>query len=227
MQKDAARPGVIRRGIDSGGAATEGSGQSYVFSQQASAWEKDAARPRMNNVRGRTARREAASLLATADRRMSKMRPGCVSAMPQSMRNRSKRQTHSDRLVEDGAQGPLRSRRPTGEAINSNRQTGVQRRKRSTSNHRTGVQRAKGLSLQPPDWTEDEGLGQLVVSARAACEGPASTPLRQHSLVGDRGRANHPPVMPVQQGSRTQVSMVGNLGESQTAQSLSPGPAPR
>ena len=28
-------------------------------------------------------------------------------------------------------------------------------------NHRTGVQRAKGLSLQPPDWTEDEGLGQL------------------------------------------------------------------
>ena len=65
-----------------------------------------------------------------------------------------------------------------------------------------------------------------VVSARAACEGPASTPLRQHSLVGDRGRANHPPVMPVQQGPRTQVSMVGNLGESQTAQSLSPGPAP-
>ena len=28
-------------------------------------------------------------------------------------------------------------------------------------NHRTGVQRAKGLSLQPPDWTEDEGLSQL------------------------------------------------------------------
>ena len=60
-----------------------------------------------------------------------------------------------------------------------------------------------------------------VVSARAACEGPASTPLQQHSLVGDRGRANHPPVMPVQQGSRTQVSMVGNLGKSLTAHSLS------
>ena len=54
-----------------------------------------------------------------------------------------------------------------------------------------------------------------------------SSPLRQHSLVGNRGRANHPPVMPVRQGSRTQVSMVGNLGESQTAHSLSPGPAPR
>ena len=36
-----------------------------------------------------------------------------------------------------------------------------------------------------------------------------------------RGRANHPPVVPVQQGSRTQVSMVGNLGESQTVLSLS------
>ena len=42
---------------------------------------------------------------------------------------------------------------------------------------------------------------------------PRSSPLRQHSLVGDRGRANHPPVMPVRQGSRTQVSMVGNLGQ--------------
>ena len=64
---------------------------------------------------------------------MSKLRPGCVSAMPQSMRNRSKRQTHSDRPSEDGAQGALRSRCPTARAINSNRQTGVQRRKRSTS----------------------------------------------------------------------------------------------
>ena len=43
-----------------------------------------------------------------------------------------------------------------------------------------------------------------VGSIRAACEGPTSTPLQQHSLVGDRGRANHPPVVPVQQGSRTQ-----------------------
>ena len=50
---------------------------------------------------------------------------------------------------------------PASEAINLNRRTGVQRRKRSTSNHRTGVQREKGLSLQPPDWTEDEGLSQL------------------------------------------------------------------
>ena len=90
--------------------------------------------PRAQNVSGRAARREAASLLATADRRMSKLRPGCVSAMPQSMRNRSKRQTHSDQPSEDEAQGACSV---------------------------PGVQRAKGLSLQPPDWAEDEGLGQL------------------------------------------------------------------
>ena len=110
---------------------------------------------------GKAARREAASLLESADRRMSKLRPGCVSAMPQSMRSQSKRQTHFDRPSEDGVQGALCPSCPTDEAINSNRQTGVQRRKRSTPNHRTGVQRAKGLSLQPPDWTEDEGLSQL------------------------------------------------------------------
>ena len=118
---------------------------------------------------GEAARREAASLLATADRRMSKPRPGCVSAMPQSMRNRSKRQTHSDRPSEDEAQGarsvPGGQRR---ERSTPNRQTGVQRRKRSTPNRRTGVQRAKGLSLQPPDWTEDEG--------------PASTPSVRSAL---------------------------------------------
>ncbi len=33
---------------------------------------------------GEAARREAASLLSTADRRMSKLRPGCVSAMPRA-----------------------------------------------------------------------------------------------------------------------------------------------
>ena len=94
----------------------------------------------------------------------------------------------------------------------------------------------EAINFQPPDGcpagegliTPTAGLDRgrrtsvnSVVSARAACEGPTSTPLRQHSLVGDRGRANHPPVGPVQQGSRTQVSMVGNLGKSLTAHSLS------
>ena len=111
---------------------------------------------------GKAARREAASLLATADRRMSKLRPSCQSAMPQSMRSLSKRQTRFDRLVEDGAQGALRPSCPTDEAINPNRQTGVQRKKRSTPiAERVSSGRRTNVKLQPPDWTEDEGLSQL------------------------------------------------------------------
>ena len=72
---------------------------------------------------GKAARREAASLLESADRRMSKLRPGCVSAMPQGMRSRSKRQTHFDRPGEDEAQG-------------ARSVPGVQRRERSTLNAR-------------------------------------------------------------------------------------------
>ena len=67
---------------------------------------------------------------------MSKLRPGCVSAMPRSMRSQSKRQTHFDRLVEDGVQGALCPSCPTARAIDSQRQTGVQRKERSTPNAR-------------------------------------------------------------------------------------------
>ena len=51
VKEDAAWPRVIRRGIDSGGAATEGSGRPTVQTQ-VSACEKDAARPRAQNVTG-------------------------------------------------------------------------------------------------------------------------------------------------------------------------------
>ena len=50
---------------------------------------------------------------------------------------------------------------PTEGAINPDRQAGVQRKKRSTPTRRTGVQREKGLSLRPPDWTEDGELRQI------------------------------------------------------------------
>ena len=172
---------------------------------------------------GKAARREAASLLSTADRRMSKLRPSCQSAMPQSMRSLSKRQTRFDRLVEDGAQGALRPSCPTDEAINPNRQAGVQRKKRSTPiAERVSSGRRTNVKLQPPDWTEDEGLSQLR-RFDPCCLRRTNVKLRfsSNSLVGDRGRANHPPDRPVQQGSRTQVSMVGNLGESLTMHSLS------
>ena len=69
-----------------------GSGPAYDVTADRR-MEKDAARPKVNNVSGRAARREAASLLASADRRMAKLRPGCVSAMPQSMRSQPGRQT--------------------------------------------------------------------------------------------------------------------------------------
>ena len=42
---------------------------------QTGAWKEDAAWRRASNVSGRTARREAASLLGTADRRVVKLRP--------------------------------------------------------------------------------------------------------------------------------------------------------
>ena len=92
---------------------------------------------------------------AVADRRMLNLRPSCASYAA-GMKNPSKRSTrlqqagalrpkgpwpkhltYLDHGVENEAQKALRPRCPAGEAINSNRQTGVQRK--------------KGLSLQPPD----------------------------------------------------------------------------
>ena len=119
---------------------------------------EDAARPRAQKVRGEAARREAASLLETADQRMSKLRPWLRVSRAAGMKSQSKRKTHSDQLAEDGAHPVLRPQCPADEAINPNRQTGARRMKRSTplagqvfSGRRTNVK------LQPPDWTEDEG----------------------------------------------------------------------
>ena len=109
------------------------------------------------------------------------------------------------------------------EAINPNRQTDVQRKKRSTPiAGRVSSGRRTNVKLQPPDLDR----GRRATSnppVRSALPAKDQRQLRFSSstLVGDRGRANHPPVVPVQQGSRTQVSMVGNLGKSLTVQSLS------
>ena len=54
-------------------------------------------------------------------------------------------------------------------------------------------------------WTEDEGPASTPSSLPAlVAKDQRQTPHCQHSLVGDRGREYHPPVGPVQQGSRTQ-----------------------
>ena len=140
------------------------------------------------------------------------------------MRSRSERQTclqQADALRPTcGGRSTRRapSLSPADEAINPNRQTGSQRKERSTPSARPvssgrsdPLQSLNGCPTGEGLITPTAGLGprtesyvKSAGSIRAACEGPTSTPLRQHSLVGDRGRANHPPVMPVQQGSRTQ-----------------------
>ena len=126
------------------------------------------------------ARREAASLLRAADGRVSKVRDGCVSAMPAGMRSRrsdrrtptdwwvrtrrkvravpcfqrARRSTPTAEPMSHGRSDQLQATRPcpAGEGISSNRQTSVQRRKRSTPNRRTGVLRMKDQrQLQPPD----------------------------------------------------------------------------
>ena len=123
MREDAARPSVIRRGIDSGGLLRvrlsydfiagqrmekdaacpgcvaselgEAAGRSDQPTSQAQtgACEKDAARPRVNNVSGKAARREAARLLGTADlahvEDAAQLRVSCSAGV----RSRAKRQT--------------------------------------------------------------------------------------------------------------------------------------
>ena len=88
---------------------------------------------------------------------MSKLRSGCVTAMPQAYRT-GRGATHSDRLVEDEAQNALRPLGPAEGAINPNRQTGARRMKRSTPlAGRVFSGRRTNVNSNPPDWTEDEG----------------------------------------------------------------------
>ena len=98
---------------------------------------------------------------------------------------------------------------PAGEAINSNAPDGCPAGEGPTSNSNRRT------------WTEDEGpLSNSVVSARAACEGPTSNSAAAAFPLGRHYG------QPVQQGSRTQVSTVGNLGESQTVHPLLPDSIP-
>ena len=153
-EEDAARPRVGR--IRSGEAAARGA-PSYELATGRRGGKEDAVRPRgiWRPCWGelRDVKRPACN--AVADRRMLNLRPSCVSYAA-GMKSPSKRMTclqqagalqpkgpwpkhltNLDHGVENEAQRALRPRCPAGEAINSNRQTGVQRK--------------KGLSLQPPD----------------------------------------------------------------------------
>ena len=129
-EEDAAWPRVIRWGNRLRGAAMREAAGLRLHQRPAHGRKTQLAQGAERH--GEAARHEAASLLGTADRRMSKVRPSCQSAMPQGMRSRSKRQTHFDRLMEDETQCALRPWRPTDEAINPKRRTIAQRKERST-----------------------------------------------------------------------------------------------
>ena len=144
---------------------------------------------------------------SVADRRVSKLRDG----WGQPCRRHVEPVGAKDALrptVEDETQGALRPRCPAEEAINSNRKTSAQREKDQRQTSTAGLGRGRRTNVNSVD------------SARAACEGPTS-----NSAVAafPRGRLYG---LPVQQGSRTQVSMVGNRGKSLTTHPLLPRPQP-
>ena len=214
-EEDAARPGSFRwestagSCYEVGGRKTQlGQGLHWVTSGLGKLRGREAASLRRDR---KPARVEATAQLSEAE--------------PQAHRTgRSagpvcNRQAHSDQGVEDEAQGALRlgvqrKKRSTPTAER------VQREKRSTPT--TGrcptgeglitptagrVQREKGLSLQPAGRGRERRAYHSVHRPALPAKG-LITPHWQHSLVGDST------VMPVQEGSRTQVSRAGNSGKA-------------
>ena len=156
VKKDAARPRV-----DTVRGETATRGAAVLRLHRRPAHEGRHSLPKVCNVQvGRKAvRREAASL------RLSR-RPAHVEGAAwlrvshtAGMRSRSKRQTHSDRLVEDEAQRAVRPSCPAEEAIHSDHQTSVQRVKRSTST-------ARPVSS---DRSDQLRFARRVSSGRRAC----------------------------------------------------------
>ena len=128
----------------------------------------------------------------------------------------------------------LRPRRPMSGAINPNHRTGAQRPEGSapaTERCPTG----QGLKHSNPlDWTGDGGLHQLRLIRSALL---AESYVKSAAAAFPRGRpfqrANQiRQVIPGQQGSCPQISMVGNLGKAKqhghyhNLRSRKRGPAP-
>ncbi len=110
-----------------------------------------------------------------------------------------------------GRSSGFRPGRPATGAINPQSPDDARRMKRSTPDRRTGVLREKDQRQTPTagqDRARRTGVNS-VDSIRAGCRGPTSNSALPAFPLG---RLNG---QPVQQGSRTQVSRVGNLGESQ------------
>ena len=179
--------------------------------------KEDAARPRVDTVRGwgELLNVKRPACFSVADRRVSKLRPWLCVSYAAGMLNRPGRKTHSDRLGEDEAQKALHPQSPAGEAINHSRQTSVQREKRSTpTTGRVPSGRRTYVKLQPPD--VDRGRRTYVKLRRfgpCCLRRATSNPQRQQFPRGRPFRERIiRQVRPGQQGSRPQVSMVGNLG---------------
>ena len=153
------------------------------------------------------------------------------------MRSLSKRQTRFDRLVEDGAQGALRPSCPTDEAINPNRQTGSQRKERSTPTVRlmssgrsdqlqslNGCPAGEGPTSNSNrrTWIEDGELRQIrrfdPRCLRRTNVNSASAAVPSWETGGERIILRS---YPCNRDHAPRVSMVGNLGKSLTVQSLS------
>ena len=166
----------------------------------------------------------------------TRSRPGCVSAMPAGVRSRSDRRTPTDwwrtRRGERSVPGVQREKRstPSAEPESSGRSDQPQPPDRCptceaiNSNAPDGCPAGEGPTSTPTRRTgpRTESYVKSAGSIRAACEGPTSNsasaafPLgRLYGHARATGR------------SRTQVSMAGNLGESQTVKSLSPRTTPQ
>ena len=138
------------------------------------------------------------------------------------MWNRPGRKTHSDRLVQDETQDAVRPRCPTEGAINPNRKTRCPAGEAINSNRKTSAQRVKdqrqtSTAGRGPR-TKDQGQLRRF---GPSCLRRTNVKLRSGSIPSWETLG-----LPVQQGSRTQVSMVGNLGKSLTTHPLLPHSEP-
>ena len=159
------------------------------------------------------------------------------------MRSRPGRKTHSDRPVENETQRAVRPSCPAEEAINPKRRTIAQRKERSTptarpvssdgsdqlpTTGRVSNGRRTNVKLQPPDL--DRGRRATSnPSVRSALPAKDQRQLRFGSIPswetgGERIILRS---CPCNRDHAPRVSMVGNLGKSQTVLSLSRPQAPQ
>ena len=255
-EEDAVRPGVFRWGIDSGGAAMRGAAVLRLHrrpahgrkTQLGPGWIPSKVGKLQGVKRRACSERQTRRMLRRLSCNISR-KPAHVEAAARlrvshaaGMRSRSKRQTHSDRLVEDEAQGALRPSCPADEAINPNRQTGSQRKERSTqtvrrvsSGRSDQLQSLNGCPAGEGLITPTAGLDRgrrtsvnFVVSARAAsCGEPGQVRFGSIPSWATGGERIILQSDPCDRDRAPRFLWSETLVKSLTVQSLSPFPAPQ